>query len=125
VVLGKPITIYGDGKQVRDVLFVDDLVHLYETAYNNIEKSAGSVFNVGGGPANTLSLHELIAQLEIITGRKIPVSYGDWRSGDQKVFVADISLAGKKLGWKPKVDPSTGVTKLYKWVQENISLFGR
>jgi CDP-paratose 2-epimerase len=123
VVQGRPITLYGDGKQVRDVLFIDDLVHLYETTYNNIDKAAGSVFNVGGGPANTLSLHELIAQLENIAGRKIPVLYGDWRSGDQKVFVADISLVGKKLGWRPKIDTVEGVKRLFSWVQENRILF--
>jgi CDP-paratose 2-epimerase len=125
VALGKQITIYGDGKQVRDVLFIDDLVRLYEMTYKKIDKVSGSVFNIGGGPGNTLSLHELIAILEELCGKKITLNYGDWRSGDQKVFVADISLARRKLTWKPLVDPSTGVAKLYKWVNENVSLFER
>ena len=123
VALGKGITIYGDGKQVRDVLFIDDLVRLYELAYNRIDTVAGEVFNIGGGPANTLSLHELIAILEGICGRKIPLSYGNWRSGDQRVFVADISLAKQKLGWKPLVAPFMGVKKLHAWVKENLHLF--
>ena len=123
VALGKGITIYGDGKQVRDVLFIDDLVRLYELAYKNIDKVAGDVFNVGGGPANTLSLHELIAILEGICKRKIPLTYGNWRSGDQRVFVADISLAKQKLGWEPLVEPAVGVEKIFNWVKGNIHLF--
>jgi CDP-paratose 2-epimerase len=68
-------------------------------------------------------LHELIAQLENIAGRKIPVLYGDWRSGDQKVFVADISLLEERLGWKPRVSPDEGVKKLFDWVCKNLVLF--
>ena len=77
----------------------------------------------GGGPKNTLSLLELVAMLEKISGRKIPIKFGDWRSGDQKVFVADISLAERTLGWKPLVDPAEGVKKLYAWVKDNLKLF--
>jgi CDP-paratose 2-epimerase len=121
--LGKQITIYGDGKQVRDVLFMDDLVRLYEMAYKQIDKVKGDVFNIGGGPANTLSLIELIAALENIRGSKIPLAYGDWRSGDQRVFVADISHAKKQLSWEPLIDPLSGVKRLYSWVLENIHLF--
>jgi CDP-paratose 2-epimerase len=121
--LSRPITIYGDGKQVRDVLFIDDLVRLYELTCNNIDKVAGGVFNIGGGPANTLSLHELIALLEEIQGRKISLAYKGWRRGDQKVFIADISLVEKKLGWMPAINPSKGVTMLYNWVKDNKLLF--
>jgi CDP-paratose 2-epimerase len=121
--LGKQITIYGDGKQVRDVLFMDDLVRLYEMAFKQIDKVRGDVFNIGGGPANTMSLIELVALLENIRGSKIPLAYGDWRSGDQRVFVADISHAKKQLGWEPLIDPLSGVKRLYSWVLENIRLF--
>jgi len=121
---GKPLTIYGDGKQVRDVLFVDDLVRLYDLAFSNIGAVSGSVFNVGGGPKNTMSLLELVAILEELTGRKIPVAFDDWRPGDQKVFVADIARAKKLLGWEPQIGTRKGVELLYRWVGENAALFG-
>lgn len=121
--LVKQITIYGDGKQVRDVLFIDDLVRAYELAYNNIDHIAGKVFNIGGGPENTLSLHELIRLLEELKSDKIPLNYDDWRPGDQKVFVGNIFLAEKEFGWKPVVKPDEGVRKLYNWVHENKHLF--
>jgi CDP-paratose 2-epimerase len=121
--LGKPITIYGDGKQIRDVLFIDDLIKAFELAYKNRNKIAGQIFNIGGGPENTMSLHELIESLEKQKGEKISVSYSDWRPGDQKVFVGNISKAKRELGWQPTIDPTEGVKKLYKWVTENTNLF--
>ena len=121
--MGKPITIYGDGKQIRDVLFIDDLIKAFELAYKNRKKTAGQIFNIGGGPENTMSLHELIESLEKQKGEKIPVSYDDWRPGDQKVFVGNIAKAKKELGWEPTVNPTEGVEKLYKWVMDNKNLF--
>ena len=121
--LGKPITIYGDGKQIRDVLFIDDLIKAFELAYKNRNKTAGQIFNIGGGPENTMSLHELIESLEKQKGEKIPVSYDDWRPGDQKVFVGNITKAKKQFGWEPTVSPNQGVEKLYKWVMDNVQLF--
>jgi CDP-paratose 2-epimerase len=121
--LGKPITIYGDGKQIRDVLFIDDLIKAFELAYKNRNKACGQVFNIGGGPENTMSLHELIDSLERQKRKKIPVSYDDWRPGDQKVFVGNIAKAKKELGWEPTVNPTEGVEKLYKWVINNKNLF--
>jgi CDP-paratose 2-epimerase len=120
---GEQITIYGDGKQVRDVLFIDDLVGLYELAFSNAEQVSGKVFNIGGGPSNTLSLHELIAQLEALSPRNIPLRYEDWRPGDQRIYVSNICLAEKTLGWRPIIKPSQGVEKLYNWVTENEHLF--
>jgi CDP-paratose 2-epimerase len=122
--LGKQITIYGDGKQVRDVLFIDDLIHAYELAFKNREHLAGRVFNVGGGPERTLSVNELIKHLEILNGRKIPLAYDDWRAGDQKVYISNISLAESEFGWKPETSVKDGIARLHSWVKDNIQLFG-
>ena len=121
--MGKPITIYGDGKQVRDVLFIEDLIDGYEAAIADIDKIKGSAFNVGGGSKNTMSLIELLSFLEKFFGKKIPVKYGDWRPGDQPVFVCDIAKAKKEFGWEPKTSPEEGVKKLYDWVKDNKKLF--
>jgi CDP-paratose 2-epimerase len=121
--LGKPVTIYGDGGQVRDVLFIDDLVQAYERAFEQMDRISGETFNIGGGPGNTLSLHELIHELETLAGRRIPLNYSDWRPGDQKIYIGDISLAREKLGWIPAVRPREGIQKLYSWVIENRAFF--
>ncbi|MEM3406947.1 MAG: GDP-mannose 4,6-dehydratase [Nitrososphaerota archaeon] len=117
----KPITIYGDGKQVRDVLYISDLIEAYDAFINSNLKH--EVFNIGGGPENTLSLMELINLLKELTGKEIRIFFDDWRIGDQKVYISNISKAFEKLGWKPKINPRKGIKKIVKWVQENISLF--
>jgi CDP-paratose 2-epimerase len=123
-VLGKPITIYGDGKQVRDMLFIDDLLDAYDAATARIDRVAGQVYNIGGGARNTISVWtEFAPMLEKLLGRKIPVQYGDWRPGDQRVCVYDISKAKRELGWEPRVGVAEGVEKLYRWVVENRALF--
>ena len=123
VVTGQPFSIFGDGKQIRDTLWVGDLVDAYERALARIDSVAGEVFNVGGGPGNTLSLNELVALLERSFGRKLDPPYADWRPGDQRVFVADIRKAARVLGWEPKVSTLQGVEALIAWVQENRHLF--
>jgi CDP-paratose 2-epimerase len=121
---GKPITIYGDGKQVRDVLYVEDLIDAYEAAIARIGRVAGEVFNIGGGPANTLSIWtETGPLLEALFGRHIPVEWGDWRPGDQRICVMDVRQVSAALDWSPKVAPSDGVRRLYEWVVENRGLF--
>jgi CDP-paratose 2-epimerase len=120
-VLGKPITIYGDGKQVRDVLFITDLVELFNAFLKSSRKHG--VYNTGGGPENTLSLLQLLNLLEKLTGKRSKISYADWRPSDQKVFIADITKANKELGWKPKVSPEEGVKNLVRWVEENKNIF--
>jgi CDP-paratose 2-epimerase len=122
-VLGRPITIYGDGKQVRDVLFVEDLVDAYVKVAENIDTTVGKIYNIGGGPSNTMSLHELVTMLGELTGTPPSPAYDDWRPGDQPVFVCDISKAEKEFGWKPKVGPKEGVKRLHAWVLENRGLF--
>jgi CDP-paratose 2-epimerase len=121
--LRKPITIYGDGKQTRDILFIDDLVDAFLAAYERKEKVRGQIFNMGGGPANLLSLLELLEILAEETGRKPQVSFSDWRPGDQRVFVADIAKAARDLNWRPATSARQGVRKLIAWVNENVSLF--
>lgn len=123
-VTGRQITIYGDGKQSRDVLHVDDLLDAYDAAVAAIEKVKGRVFNMGGGTPNVLAVWtEFGPLLEKLLGRKIPVARGDWRPGDQKVFYADFRKAKRELGWQPKVGLDEGIGRLFKWVVENRQLF--
>ncbi|MBN1405766.1 MAG: SDR family NAD(P)-dependent oxidoreductase [Candidatus Omnitrophica bacterium] len=122
-VLNRPITIYGDGKQVRDVLCVDDLVGLFDLAYRNINKIKGAAFNIGGGINNQMSLLELISMLENKLNRKIEVKYAPWRPGDQKIYVSDISKAKEILGWQPKISKEKGIDMLIEWVIKNKELF--
>jgi CDP-paratose 2-epimerase len=123
-VTGRPLTIYGDGKQIRDILNVDDLLNAYDAAIDRIAGIKGQVYNLGGGPTNTMSIwSEFGLLLEKMLGRPVPVKRSDWRPGDQKVFVADIRKAERELGWKPKVGIEEGVRILLDWVMENKGLF--
>ncbi len=123
-VTGRQISIYGDGKQIRDLLHVYDLIDAYEAVIKNIDQVKGEVFNLGGGPENTMSIWtEFGPRLEKLLGKPIPVVRGDWRPGDQKVFVADIRKAEKMLGWKPQYDVEKGVAQLFDWVNKNRNLF--
>ena len=121
--LGKPVTIYGDGMQVRDVLHVSDLVALYDAAVKNIDKVKGKAFNVGGGHLNQMSLLELLDILGKLSGRKIEPAYDDWRPGDQKIYVSDISKVKRELGWAPEINREEGVRMLWEWVSANKGLF--
>ena len=121
--LGRPITIYGDGRQIRDLLWVDDLTGAYLAAIEHGDQVAGQAFNIGGGPEKTLSLLELIALLESKLDRKIPLRFADWRPGDQAVFVCNLDKAKRLLQWAPAVPPAAGVAKLAAWVADNRQLF--
>ncbi|HEY5904073.1 MAG TPA: GDP-mannose 4,6-dehydratase [Anaerolineales bacterium] len=123
-VMGRHITIYGDGKQVRDVLHVDDLLAGYDAAVERIDQSAGQVYNMGGGAGNVLAVWtEFGPILERLLGRPIPVARGDWRPGDQRVFYADTRKAERELGWKPKISLEEGIERLFRWVERNKDLF--
>lgn len=123
-ITGSPITIYGDGKQVRDILFVEDLMDAYDAAIARPEIAGGQIFNVGGGRKNTISIWlEFAPILEKLLGKEIPVSWSDWRPGDQPVYISDIRKAKQILGWEPKMDAASGIEKLFNWVKANRSLF--
>lgn len=123
-VLNQPITIYGDGKQVRDMLHVHDLIAAYDAAIARRKKIAGSVYNVGGGPKFTLSIwQECGPMLEKMLDRKIPVSRDKPRPGDQMVYISDIRKAKKELGWVPKVGVEQGAQELVEWVKAHRELF--
>jgi CDP-paratose 2-epimerase len=123
-VLDKPITIYGDGKQVRDVLFIDDLLDAYDAALRNIEKTSGRVYNIGGGPQNVMSVGEVIEFLNRKQHRQVPFTFADWRPGDQRVYVSNIARAKTDFGWAPKISSAQGLDLLYDWVTANTDLFG-
>ncbi len=120
----RPISIFGNGKQVRDVLFIDDLLNAYEAIVQNIDKAAGQVYNIGGGPNNTMSVWlEFGQQLEKLLQRPVPVTYGDWRPGDQPIYVSDIRKAASELGWQPQISVQEGAERLFGWIRDNQNLF--
>jgi CDP-paratose 2-epimerase len=118
----KKLTIYGDGKQVRDILFIDDLINAYDLAIHN-EKTYGQVYNIGGGSSNQMSLLELISLLEKFFRKKLLLKYSKERPGDQPVYVSDITKANNEFNWYPKIDVNEGVEKLSTWIKENKKLF--
>jgi len=120
---GKKLNIFGDGKQVRDVLYVSDLIDAFESFILKAENIKHDVFCMGGGVNNTLSLIELINFLQDETGRKIECEFSAWRPSDQKVYISDIRKAENILNWSPKINPHQGVKKLIKWVESNKKLF--
>jgi len=115
--LGKPLTIYGDGCQVRDLLYIDDLLDVYNRSIEKIDKVQGHAFNIGGGPSNILSVNELVKKIELATGKPLSCARADWRPGDQKVFICDIHKAREMIGWAPKVSVDQGLGRLMEWVK--------
>jgi CDP-paratose 2-epimerase len=123
-ITGQPITIYGDGKQVRDVLFIDDLVRAFRLAVEKIDTTTGQVYNIGGGPSNTIAIWSEFGQfLEELSGEHIPVRFGRWRPGDQSCYLSDIRKADRHMGWRPQVDKKAGIRRLWEWVSSNKRLF--
>ncbi|MCX5703575.1 MAG: GDP-mannose 4,6-dehydratase, partial [Candidatus Omnitrophica bacterium] len=117
----KPITIYGDGKQVRDMLYADDLVDAFNRFINSdLERG---LFNIGGGPDNTISLIEFLEELDLLIGKKPKVNFAPWRPSDQKVYISDTSKLQRALNWKIKVSVKDGIKKLTEWIKANESYF--
>jgi len=123
-VMSRPITIYGDGKQVRDLLFVDDLVRGFWLAAQHIDQTQGQIYNIGGGIDKSMAVWtEFCPILEKLLGRSVPVAMGDWRPGDQKVYISNTSKAKADFGWQPEIGVEEGIERLYKWVASNRHLF--
>jgi CDP-paratose 2-epimerase len=118
--LGKPLNIYGNGKQVRDLLYIDDVTKAFDLAIQDIDKVKGQAINLGGGRENVASLLETVAYLESITHKKMPLTFQDWRPGDNKCYYTDCRKAGELLGWKSTVHWKEGVRKTLDWVQSNV-----
>ncbi|HEX7839147.1 MAG TPA: NAD-dependent epimerase/dehydratase family protein [Kofleriaceae bacterium] len=117
-IAGAPITIYGDGRQVRDVLFVDDLVDALIRAWARIDAISGRAFNIGGGPGSTLSLVELLDLIGALRGRRPEIRFEPWRQGDQRYYVSDIRAFAAATGWQPRTGPRAGVCALHGWLTE-------
>jgi CDP-paratose 2-epimerase len=116
---GQPITIYGDGAQVRDILHADDLVEALLRARSRIDAISGTAFNVGGGPANAISLRDLLAQMEELHGVMPEVTFAAARAGDQRWYVSDTTRVQRALGWKPVVRACDGIASLYAWLEHD------
>jgi CDP-paratose 2-epimerase len=125
LVTGKPITIYGDGKQVRDLLYIDDLLNAFDAAFRRPDRSAGQIYNMGGGIENSISIwQEFKPIVEDALGHDVPEpDYREVRPGDQPIFVADTTKAADELGWEPGVSVGEGIARLTKWVKANRDLF--
>ncbi len=116
---GKPVTIFGDGRQVRDVLFVDDAVRTYIDALRNADRLAGRAFNLGGGPANAVSLLQLIRHIESLIGRPIEGYFAPWRPDDQRYYVSDTRRLAEALNLPEPTPWRTGVAALLRWLADN------
>ncbi len=122
--LGKSITIYGDGKQVRDLLHINDLLNAFEAALTHINTTAGHIYNIGGGHSNSLSIwREFGPLLEELFGHSIAVSLADWRPGDQQVYISDCRKAHEHFGWQPEIAVQDGIADLVNWVRRHHTLF--
>jgi CDP-paratose 2-epimerase len=116
---GEPISIYGNGKQVRDILHVEDAVAAYRAVLENIDRVKGYAFNLGGGPLNAVSILAVLREIEKLTGRPIEIRFDEWRAGDQYYFVADTGRLKGTFGWQASVKWRDGVHHLAEWLAAN------
>lgn len=114
---GEAVTVYGTGRQVRDVLYVDDLVDALVGVVAHIGQVRGRAFNIGGGPERTSSLLELLDRIEALHGVPLPTLHADWRTGDQRYYVSDHRRLTDVIGWQPRVDLERGLARLYAWTR--------
>ncbi|MCM8783410.1 MAG: GDP-mannose 4,6-dehydratase [Candidatus Omnitrophica bacterium] len=119
--LDKPITVYGNGKQVRDLLYVSNLVEAFDKFIKSDIKN--EVFNIGGGASNTISLLEMFKFLKKKTGKSPKISFSHWRPSDQKVYISDITKVSRTLKWKPEINPEEGIDRIICWVKQNLEYF--
>jgi CDP-paratose 2-epimerase len=116
---GRPIVLYGNGKQVRDILYVDDLLDAFWLAYREINRLSGSVFNIGGGDANTVSLLELLELVKRFHGSLPEINFAEVREGDQRYFVSDTGSFSGRTGWRARVTVDEGLKRLRQWLADN------
>ena len=121
---GNPLVIYGDGRQVRDVLHVGDLVLAFEAVRLSLPKTAGQIYNVGGGPENTVSLVELIDQISVLIGKRLTYSHERRRPGDQLIYVSDFSKLNRDTGWKPGVSVEETLLAIHRFWKQHPAIFG-
>lgn len=119
---GEPITLFGDGKQVRDVLWVGDLVRAFNIALDHPEKTKGRAFNLGGGPHNAVSLLEVVDAIAHHVGERPLIEWGDWRVGDQRYYVSDTRRFESLFGWRAETSAREGIAHLFEWMQENANV---
>lgn len=120
---GREVTIYGDGKQVRDILYVDDLVRAFLLAREKSRETPGLILNIGGGPRNALPINDVLRMAEERGTPASSISYGPWRWGDQKVYISSIAKVGAVLDWKPTISCQEGVERIFNWAEKNLELF--
>ena len=117
----RPITLYGDGKQVRDILYVEDLVDAFQVAVARMDRISGEAFNLGGGPANSVSLLQVLERAAELQGEEPRVAFDDWRAGDQRYYVSDTTKITRATGWRPKVSAADGIGRLYRWLADEVA----
>ena len=122
---GAPITVFGDGRQVRDLLWIDDLCDLYRRSIAAIDRVAGEVYNIGGGPANALSVRDVLGRLKGPQDGPLHAGSAPWRAGDQRIFVADTRKIARDLGWIPAIGVEEGIPRLVEWVAQSVEEIGR
>ncbi len=125
LIFNNPLNLYGNGKQVRDILYIDDLINAFDLAFKNIKKTKGKAYTIGGGFKSEISILEFFEILEGISGKKVTYKIKSWRLADQKVYISDISSAKKDFNWAPKISPKKGIKNMYEWILQNKHLIDK